>query len=203
MDTKRAFSAIAVASVLLLGVVGCFRQKASSNELRSYFPEKTGFTWVYSGFAEYGHRMILDSITEVRSKGDVVHQISGMVEDMSGGESEQDFGFQLQYVFGGNEVVERILHKGVVFPHRIDGLVMLKAPLEKGQKTSEQSLSLKAQTGPLLPRPTRSSRQTASSLSRISLQMQAESSVPTSSGCRISRTSTGLRKKSTRGWTRL
>lgn len=141
MDTKRAFSAIAVASVLLLGVVGCFRQKASSNELRSYFPEKTGFTWVYSGFAEYGHRMILDSITEVRSKGDVVHQISGMVEDMSGGESEQDFGFQLQYVFGGDEVVERILHKGVVFPHRIDGLVMLKAPLEKGQKWSFESVN--------------------------------------------------------------
>lgn len=102
----------------------------------SYFPGETGFTWVYSGFAEYGHRMILDSITEVRSKGDVVYQISGMVEDMSGGESEEDFSFQIQYIFGDTQVVERILHKGIVFPHRIDGLVMLEAPIKKGQEWS-------------------------------------------------------------------
>jgi len=133
---KKGFLAIITAFVMVLGVAGCFERKSAHEELMSYFPDKTGFTWVYSGFAEYGHRMVLDSITEVRSKGDVVYQISGMVEDMSGGESEADFSFQIQYIFGNDQAVERILHKGIVFPHRIDGLVMLKAPVKKGQKWS-------------------------------------------------------------------
>ncbi len=133
---KQAFLGIMTATALLLSVAGCFERQSAHEELMSYFPDKTGFTWIYSGFAEYGHRMVLDSITEVRSKGDIVYQISGLVEDMSGGESEEDFTFQLQYILGEDQAVERILHKGVVFPHRIDGLVMLKAPIKKGQKWS-------------------------------------------------------------------
>lgn len=139
MDSVRrnkAFLVIITAIALILSVAGCLERKSAHEELMSYFPDKTGFTWVYSGFAEYGHRMILDSITEVRSKGDVVYQISGMVEDMSGGESEEDFSFQVQYIFGETRAVERILHKGIVFPHRIDGLVMLEAPINEGHEWS-------------------------------------------------------------------
>ena len=50
-------------------------------------------------------------------------------------ESRRDFSFGLEYIFTRDDVRERILHKDV-FPHRIDGLVMLKAPVKEEQKWS-------------------------------------------------------------------
>ncbi len=118
----------------LLGA-GCRGHSALRDEVMSYFPDNEGFTWTYLGFAEYGHRMSIDRITNTKLPGNVVYEISGAVLDMSDGESGRDFSFDLEYVFTREDVRERILHKDV-FPHRIDGLVMLKAPIKEEQNWS-------------------------------------------------------------------
>lgn len=122
---------IMACAAMLLGA-GCRGRSALQDEVMSYFPDNEGFTWTYFGFAEYGHKMSIDRITNTKSPGNVVYEISGAVFDMSDGESGRDFSLDLEYVFTQEDVRERILHKDV-FPHRIDGLVMLKAPVKQGQ----------------------------------------------------------------------
>ncbi|MBP7165766.1 MAG: hypothetical protein KBB15_08950 [Firmicutes bacterium] len=123
---------VMASAATLLGA-GCRGRSTLRDEVMSYFPANEGFTWVYTGFAEYGHKMSIDRITNTKSPGNVVYEISGAVFDMSDGESGRDFSFNLEYVFAQDDVRERILHKDV-FPHRIDGLVMLKAPVKEEQK---------------------------------------------------------------------
>ncbi|HBK60063.1 MAG TPA: hypothetical protein DDZ84_04625 [Firmicutes bacterium] len=130
---NRAVIVVATAATLLCA--GCLGRSALRDEVMSYFPANEGFTWVYTGFAEYGHKMSIDRITSTESPGNVVYEISGAVFDMSDGESERDFSLRLEYVFTQEDVRERILHKDV-FPHRIDGLIMLRAPIKEGQKWS-------------------------------------------------------------------
>ena len=126
---------VVVASAGTLLCAGCRGRSALRDEVMSYFPDNEGFTWTYFGFAEYGHKMSIDRITNTKSPGNVVYEISGAVFDMSDGESGRDFSFDLEYIFTRDDVRERILHKDL-FPHRIDGLVMLKAPVKEGQKWS-------------------------------------------------------------------
>lgn len=125
---------VMASAAMLLGA-GCRGRSALRDEVMSYFPDNEGFTWTYLGFAEYGHKMSIDRITNTKSPGNVVYEISGAVFDMSDGQSGRDFSFELGYIFTQEDVRERILHKDV-FPHRIDGLVMLKAPVKEEQKWS-------------------------------------------------------------------
>jgi len=126
---------VVMASAAALLGAGCRGRSALRDEVMSYFPDNEGFTWTYFGFAEYGHEMSIDRITNTKSPGNVVYEIAGAVFDMSDGESGRDFSFGLEYIFTQEDVRERILHKDV-FPHRIDGLVMLKAPVKEEQKWS-------------------------------------------------------------------
>ena len=126
---------VVMASAAALLGAGCRGRSALRDEVMSYFPDNEGFTWTYFGFAEYGHEMSIDRISNTKSPGNVVYEIAGAVFDMSDGESGRDFSFGLEYIFTQEDVRERILHKDV-FPHRIDGLVMLKAPVKEGQKWS-------------------------------------------------------------------
>ena len=114
---------------------GCAGRPAPRDEVMSFFPDSKGFTWTYTGFAEYGHKMTLDDIQKDEGTGDVTYSISGEAFDMSGGESKRDFTFGLNYVFTKDGAREDVTHMDV-FPHRINGLVMLKAPMKEGQTWS-------------------------------------------------------------------
>jgi hypothetical protein len=99
-------------------------------ELLDYFPIEEGHTWIYHGFAEYGHRMKLDRI--LREKGQIIYQISGELEDPSGGEAPGPFDFSLEYLFTDQSLFETVDSQARGFPHKIQRLEMLRLPLTRG-----------------------------------------------------------------------
>ncbi|MGE5530073.1 MAG: hypothetical protein ACM3X6_13165 [Patescibacteria group bacterium] len=104
------------------------RARRVSPEILAFFPQEQGTRWRYTGFAEYAHDMELRSIS--RGRRTVVHHIRGQVEDVSGGESTKNSRFRLDLVFTAKEVTERILEADTPFPHRLDGLILLRLPLK-------------------------------------------------------------------------
>ena len=106
--------------------------------LLSFFPQKPKTEWIYQGFAEYGHRMALNSVVRSRDGSRIVHHISGRVEDMSGGESTRNFHFKLRYTFTRNAVYETLVSADTPFPHRIQNLKLLTLPLRKGVKWTQK-----------------------------------------------------------------
>ncbi len=114
-----------------------------SQALLALFPQEAGTRWHYEGFAEYAHDMELRSVK--RKRDSIVHQISGLVVDVSGGESNRDFRFSLSYVFTRNEVREQIIRADTPFPHRINGLALLRLPLRAGA-TWRQSVRVGGKT---------------------------------------------------------
>ncbi|MCX7747072.1 MAG: hypothetical protein N2645_09310 [Clostridia bacterium] len=111
-------------------------------QLLRMFPDKVGTSWIYSGFAEYGHDMKLDGINPIHDEGKE-YLISGKVHDMSDGEATGDFSLALRYIFLGNSVKE-IIDRGEKLPHKIKELEVLKTPLAKGN-TWAQSVNINGQ----------------------------------------------------------
>lgn len=100
------------------------------NELTLMLPNKAGIEWKYNGFAEYGHSMKIDSINKL-AENKLQYLISGQVDDMSGGESKDDFGLSLEYIVTKDGIKE-IIKKGDKMPHKIKELDVLRYPLAKG-----------------------------------------------------------------------
>ena len=107
---KRRLTVLALAAVLVVAAAACFLLKPDkdgpkgqdgqrdpepgkaedrvSQQLVEIFPQEIGYEWFYSGFAEYGHRMRLDNISGSTESSEVlVYEISGEVDDPSGGEA--------------------------------------------------------------------------------------------------------------------
>ncbi|MDW7685054.1 MAG: GerMN domain-containing protein [Bacillota bacterium] len=106
-----------------------------SEELAGLLPEEEGYEWVYNGFAEYGHIMSLDSITE--SEGKRTYRISGEVSDPSGGEAEQDFSLTVSYVVDEDSLVQ-VKTEEAMLDSKFDQLTLLKTPLTVGTSWQEQ-----------------------------------------------------------------
>lgn len=102
--------------------------------IQSFFQQEIGTSWVYEGFAEYGHRMVLTSSKRAAWRNRRVKEISGNVADMSDGESLRDFSFKLRYILTPNAVQEEIVSADTPFPHTIPKLTILKRPLRKGAR---------------------------------------------------------------------
>ena len=124
------------------------KENAAIKEFAAMLPDKAGAEWKYNGFAEYGHSMKLDAINK-DSKGEIQYLISGLVDDMSGGESKDDFSLSLKYVISKDGIKE-IINKGDKMPHKVRELDVLRAPLAKGSTWTQkvdingQSVELKA-----------------------------------------------------------
>lgn len=109
-----------------------------SQQLVEIFPQEIGYEWIYSGFAEYGHRMRLDNISGSTENPEVlVYEISGEVYDPSGGEAPGDFGLEMEYVITKDTVTERII-KGEKLIHVFRELELLKLPLQAGTKWQQK-----------------------------------------------------------------
>lgn len=111
---------------------------AAQRQLMALFPEEEGFTWIYNGFAEYGHTMTLTGIQREGITGRTVLEITGEVHDPSGGASKRDFSLALEYVFSGRAVKERVI-RGDLFPHRLNPLEILRYPLRKGKSWTQKA----------------------------------------------------------------
>ena len=109
-----------------------------SQQLVEIFPQEIGYEWIYSGFAEYGHRMRLDNISGSTENPEVlVYEISGEVYDPSGGEAPGDFGLEMEYVITKDTVTERII-RGEKLIHVFSELELLKLPLQAGTKWQQK-----------------------------------------------------------------
>ncbi|MDW7662184.1 MAG: stalk domain-containing protein [Bacillota bacterium] len=72
--------------------------------LSALLPSELGYSWIYNGFAEYGHTMTLNNIEDDPTQR--IYTITGEVDDMSGGESLSDHSISIHYILSGNELIQ-------------------------------------------------------------------------------------------------
>jgi hypothetical protein len=107
-----------------------FEQEA----LSALLPSEIGYTWIYNGFAEYGHTMTLDAI--LASVDSSVYEISGEVADMSGGEGNFSVDLTLKYILSGNSIVQEKTEE-MMLDSKFDRLTLIKLPFEVGNTWTE------------------------------------------------------------------
>lgn len=103
---------------------------SSENDLlRTLLPNRTGFSWKYNGFAEYGHLMTLDDIDQNDFK--TVYLISGVVDDMSDGEAGGDFSLEITYEISKGEL-KQYTTSSKLMDSTYKEIVLIKPPFDKG-----------------------------------------------------------------------
>lgn len=102
--------------------------------LSALLPEE-GYEWIYNGFAEYGHRMKLDTISQEEKKK--TYQISGKVFDMSDGESKLNLDLTIQYIIEENRLVQ-VKEEEAMLDSKFDRITLIQTPLVAGNSWVEQ-----------------------------------------------------------------
>ncbi|MCK5129898.1 MAG: hypothetical protein KAQ68_08605 [Clostridiales bacterium] len=107
-----------------------------SKTLANLLPESIGHTWIYNGFAEYGHRMTLSEITQ--SDAGRIYKISGQVDDISGGESNKDYSIEISYTISDKMMVQT--HTGeMLMDTAYERIILIQLPLQQNN-TWEQTV---------------------------------------------------------------
>lgn len=112
-------------------------KKGTSKELLTLLPQDIGFTWFYSGFAEYGHIMTLDDITTDRKTCNTIYHISGMVDDVSGGESKKDYSMTVKYTVTDKSIIQKICGE-MVLDTDFEKIELIRLPLKKGNSWNQK-----------------------------------------------------------------
>jgi hypothetical protein len=102
--------------------------------LAQLLPDTTGYKWVYNGAVDYGHQMTLEKISA--HSGETNYTISGSVEDLSGGGSKADFSLKLTYTIKDGQLIQDVTAPMIMDQEK--GIVLIKAPLEKGTSWSDK-----------------------------------------------------------------
>jgi hypothetical protein len=105
--------------------------------LSALLPSELGYSWIYNGFAEYGHTMTLNNIEDDPTQR--IYTITGEVDDMSGGESFADNSISIQYILSGNELIQEKaeLH---MLDSKFDRLTLIKTPLVAGTTWTQDAI---------------------------------------------------------------
>jgi hypothetical protein len=109
-------------------------------ELKALLPERKGYKWVYNGFAEYGHEIILEEIKE--EDGKVIYVTDGEVFDMSDGESDRDFSLSVQFTVDSESLIQE--KTGEMMMDLFDKIELIQAPLKEGHSLTQ---TVKGQDG--------------------------------------------------------
>ncbi|HHY81344.1 MAG TPA: hypothetical protein GX505_01535 [Clostridiales bacterium] len=105
-----------------------------SDQLIKLLPSKEGYKWVYNGFAEYGHELILEDIREEKDK--IIYSAKGKVFDMSDGESDKDFSLSVDYTITSDELIQN--KTGEMMMDLFDSMVIVQLPLEVGHSWTQK-----------------------------------------------------------------
>lgn len=105
--------------------------------LSGLLPDQTGYRWMYDGFAEYGHQMVLEKIVDEAAKRTYI--ISGEVGDPSGGESTRDRRISLKYVITGNRLTQE-KSEAAMMDSKFDQLILMETPLVIGTFWTETAV---------------------------------------------------------------
>jgi hypothetical protein len=111
-----------------------------NDELMKLLPDKIGFIWLYSGFAEYGHTMELIDI--IRDNNEVKYIIEGIVTDGSGGttgESPEAYDIKIEYSIKDN-VLLRTKTEKKMFDSFFDKIELIRLPLELNMKWTQTAI---------------------------------------------------------------
>jgi hypothetical protein len=104
-------------------------KKFEKESLARLLPDKTGYKWMYEGFAEYSHQMALDAITDEPQKR--IYAISGEVGDPSGGASTKDRNINIKYSIVENQLIQEKTEQAML-DSKYDKLILIKTPLTIG-----------------------------------------------------------------------
>jgi hypothetical protein len=105
-----------------------------NKELAALLPDKAGFEWQYTGFAEYAVTM---KLTSVEKKEDArVYTAEGAVADMSGGEGQGDFSVRAVYTVSSG-VLRQELTGAMAMDRTLPSLELIRAPLAKGAQWTQ------------------------------------------------------------------
>ncbi|MCH4888678.1 hypothetical protein EZV73_13880 [Acidaminobacter sp. JC074] len=136
---KKKVILLLMMSLVLLTFAACSNDEAANDlplnkELMKLMPNE-GFRWAYRGAAEYYHEMDLKSITE--DEKEIIYKVEGEVEDVVSGEQATDYTISLFYKIMGDSVIQTKTAP-MMLDSEYDELTIIKAPLEKGTKWTEQ-----------------------------------------------------------------
>jgi len=106
--------------------------------LQTLLPESRGYIWKYEGFAEYGHRMSLDSL--FAEKGRKIYMISGNVDDMTGEGPESEYEIEYLYIIQNGELSQYAGH-GKQMDSAYAELVLIRTPLDKGMTWTQTAVT--------------------------------------------------------------
>lgn len=109
--------------------------KVPSEELRKLLPQNTGFHWIYSGFAEYGHTMELKSINT--DKAAIQYKAEGNVYDPSGGEAPGDFSLKVEYEVTDKSLIMRKTSEKIM--DNFSELELVRLPLQEGTQWEQSA----------------------------------------------------------------
>ncbi|MFO7626534.1 MAG: hypothetical protein R6V62_04685 [Candidatus Fermentibacteraceae bacterium] len=107
--------------------------------LQSLLPSEAGYTWHYFGFAEYVFSMQLEQV--YTDDASIVYAVSGMVEDMSDGESDLDFGIDLDYVVS-DSTLSMVQTSEVSMDNDFAEMVLVRLPLTAGNTWNQTVTNL-------------------------------------------------------------
>ena len=119
------------------------REKSFNNKMKNIYtkdiftkllPERSGYSWLYSGFAEYNHQMELNEI--VTDKGIIKYIIAGNVEDMSDGEAgygPEHYNIDLLYTIEDGALIQT-KSENMMMDSEFDKIELIRAPLIKNNK---------------------------------------------------------------------
>lgn len=111
--------------------------------LSALLPAASGYSWIYNGFAEYGHTMTLDTIVD--SPNQRVYSIKGEVEDMSGGESPISGALSIRYILTGNSLIQEKTELRML-DSKFNRLTLIKTPLVAGTAWSQNAVDKSGKT---------------------------------------------------------
>lgn len=129
-------------------VIGCKNNPAppgngqgnqSNEQIKQLLPKQAGYQWVYSGFAEYGHRMSLHSITT--GDTETLYKVTGQVDDPSGGEAQGDFSLSIEYLVKNGSLIMR--QKAPQLMDKFNELELIRAPLQAQSKWEQKAINKK------------------------------------------------------------
>lgn len=124
----------------LVAMTGCKKDEAETSdgllnqELMNLMPDE-GFQWAYIGSAEYYHEMVLDNIT--KDEFQAIMKVTGEVEDVSGGDSNKDYGIEIYYTVTDNAIVQRKTEE-MMLDSEYDEITIIKTPLEVDNEWTEE-----------------------------------------------------------------
>lgn len=106
--------------------------------LTELLPEKEGYVWKYDGAVEYGHEMELISIEE--ADGERTYTVEGEIEDVSGGESGNDYSLDLSYTVTNDTLTQRI-DSDMMMDNNFSQIELIQAPLSEGNEWTQTQVN--------------------------------------------------------------